>query len=69
MDSIIIPYGTVPDSIWNMSFHTHSMTIPYGIHSDHGTRKWLGPHPQVIPYGIHGMGEGMGHGLHGFHMD
>src|SRR6266702_2783276 len=58
------PYEPVHmESIWNGSFHVHSMSIPYGFHSGYGMRKWLGPQPKSFhmdsmewtwnPYGIH----------------
>ena len=61
--SIWNPYGMEMESIWNGSFHVHSMSIPYGFHSGYGMRKWLGPQPKSFhmdsmewtwnPYGIH----------------
>src|SRR6266699_130269 len=44
--SIWNPYGMEMESIWNGSFHVHSMSIPYGFHSGYGMRKWLGPQPK-----------------------
>src|SRR6267143_4131571 len=44
--SIWNPYGMEMESIWNGSFHVHSMSIPYGFHSAYGMRKWLGPQPK-----------------------
>src|SRR6266700_2864807 len=76
------PYGMEMESIWNESFHVHSMSIPYGFHSGYGMRKWLGPQPKsfhmdsmewtCIPYGFHMdciHSTWIPHGLHPFHMD
>src|SRR6267143_2054425 len=61
--SIWNPYGMEMESIWNGSFHVHSMSIPYGFHSGYGMRKWLGSQPKSFhmdsmewtwnPYGFH----------------
>src|SRR6266700_6503492 len=59
-------YGMEMESIFNGSFHVHSMSIPYGFHSAYGMRKWLGPQPKSFhmdsmewiwnPYGLHCWG-------------
>src|SRR6267143_4698333 len=52
------PYGMEMESIWNGSFHVHSMSIPYGFHSAYGMRNGWGlsqSHSIWIPWNGHGI--------------